>query len=592
MANWKKITTDTDLTALSSSLTVTDQAVSASVAALSGSASTARGLLGGTTINTTDSFLPFRTNSTTFSDSFISQPTSGEGGQRVLLLSNAAPFDEAIKLEATSQYAGIKLVAEGTGASSAGVVVSSQDGDITLRSGNAGFGTATNGDINLLANGATSDVVITSNNEIKIDSDDITAGTDVAPNILGVGADGRLQTSTIATDLTAISSSLTVTDQAISASVAALSGSASTARGLITDFPYTGSAEITGSLGVTGSVSFSAEIPTVGASVWSTGGTLSTGREGLAGAGTQSSALAFGGNGPSSATEEYNGSSWSTAGVGVLATARYYLAGAGTQTAGLAFGGFDGFANSAGQCTEEYNGATWSTAGVGPLSDARYGLAGAGTQTAALAFGGFNNVCTEEYNGATWGSGGALSTGRTGLAGAGTQTAGLAFGGYALAGFVSCTEEYNGATWSTGGALATARYRLAGAGTQNAGLAFGGNDSISDTSCTEEYNGASWSSGGALATARRSLAGAGTQNVALAFGGCAGGGGISATEEYSPTSVLALTKTFDYSESTGAVILSQVSSSLNFADDTAAATGGIPLGGLYRNGNFIVIRLT
>jgi hypothetical protein len=53
-----------------------------------------------------------------------------------------------------------------------------------------------------------------------------------------------------------------------------------------------------------------------------------------------------------------------------------------------------------------------------------------------------------------------------------------------------------------------------------------------------------------------------------------------------------ITKTFDYSGSTGAVILSQVSSSLNFTDDTAAATGGIPLGGLYRNGNFIVIRLT
>ena len=43
---------------------------------------------------------------------------------------------------------------------------------------------------------------------------------------------------------------------------------------------------------------------------------------------------------------------------------------------------------------------------------------------------------------------------------------------------------------------------------------------------------------------------------------------------------------------TGYVILSQVSSSLNYADDTAAAAGGVPLGGLYRNGNFILIRLT
>jgi hypothetical protein len=38
--------------------------------------------------------------------------------------------------------------------------------------------------------------------------------------------------------------------------------------------------------------------------------------------------------------------------------------------------------------------------------------------------------------------------------------------------------------------------------------------------------------------------------------------------------------------------LASVSSSLDFADDTAAAAGGVPLGGLYRNGNFVMIRLT
>jgi hypothetical protein len=41
----------------------------------------------------------------------------------------------------------------------------------------------------------------------------------------------------------------------------------------------------------------------------------------------------------------------------------------------------------------------------------------------------------------------------------------------------------------------------------------------------------------------------------------------------------------------GYVILQQVSQSLNFVDDAAAAAGGVPLGGLYRNGNFIVIRI-
>jgi hypothetical protein len=40
------------------------------------------------------------------------------------------------------------------------------------------------------------------------------------------------------------------------------------------------------------------------------------------------------------ATEHYDGSAW-TAG-GNMATARYYLAGAGTLSAGLGFGGYDG----------------------------------------------------------------------------------------------------------------------------------------------------------------------------------------------------------------------------------------------------------
>ena len=42
----------------------------------------------------------------------------------------------------------------------------------------------------------------------------------------------------------------------------------------------------------------------------------------------------------------------------------------------------------------------------------------------------------------------------------------------------------------------------------------------------------------------------------------------------------------------GHTILAQVSESLEFNSDSAAAAGGVPLGGLYRSGNFIAIRLT
>jgi hypothetical protein len=81
----------------------------------------------------------------------------------------------------------------------------------------------------------------------------------------------------------------------------------------------------------------------------------------LAGCGTQTAALAFGGDtGPptASATEEYDGSTWTTSPPG-LNTAREHLGGAGTQTAGLAFGGYTGTANTG--ATEEYDGSTWTT---------------------------------------------------------------------------------------------------------------------------------------------------------------------------------------------------------------------------------------
>ena len=50
--------------------------------------------------------------------------------------------------------------------------------------------------------------------------------------------------------------------------------------------------------------------------------------------------------------------------------------------------------------------------------------------------------------------------------------------------------------------------------------------------------------------------------------------------------------TGSFSQNNGFFVLTQVSQSLNFANDAAAATGGVPLGGLYRSGNFILIRLS
>ena len=110
---------------------------------------------------------------------------------------------------------------------------------------------------------------------------------------------------------------------------------------------------------------------------------------------------------------------------GNLSQARYSLAGAGTQTAGLAFGGRVPPGNTHPAATEEYGGATWTSGGT--MGTGRATLAGAGTQTAGLAFGGFDSsqtTATEEYDGSSWTSGGALGTARSEIAGTGTQTAG------------------------------------------------------------------------------------------------------------------------------------------------------------------------
>jgi hypothetical protein len=68
-------------------------------------------------------------------------------------------------------------------------------------------------------------------------------------------------------------------------------------------------------------------------------------------------------------------------------------------------------------------------------------------------------------------------------------------------------------------------------------------------------------------------------------------GNLEGTASFTLTSSYATTASYLNPVTNGYVVLTQVSQSLNFVDDTAAAAGGVPLGGLYRNGNFISIRI-
>jgi hypothetical protein len=108
------------------------------------------------------------------------------------------------------------------------------------------------------------------------------------------------------------------------------------------------------------SCSLKAAVTCPGSGTWTAGGALGTARKQLAGAGTNTAALAFGGSSPRfRCTESYNGTSW-TAG-GAMGTGRSDLAGAGTNTAALAFGGDTGALTGA---TESYNGTSWTAGGA------------------------------------------------------------------------------------------------------------------------------------------------------------------------------------------------------------------------------------
>ena len=304
---------------------------------------------------------------------------------------------------------------------------------------------------------------------------------------------------------------------------------------------------------------------------WVIGNDLNIARYGLAGCGTQTAGLSFGGYSSSvlATTEKYDGTNWSAS--GNLNTARRNLAGCGTQTAGLSFGGWSG---SVLATTEKFNGTVWSAGNN--LNTARMRLAGAGTQAAGLSFGGSDGAIrlatTEKYDGTNWSASGNLSTAKELLGGAGTQAAGLCFGGWSGS-VLATTEEFNGTTWSAGGDLNIARYELAGAGTQTAGLSFGGRDAALKNT-TEEYDGTIWTSGGNLNTAKTLLAGAGTQTAGLSFGGWSGSSALATTEKYGfPT--LSLTNLIDFLIFKNWLILTDEQTSLRKWDGTADAISSL-----------------
>ena len=192
-------------------------------------------------------------------------------------------------------------------------------------------------------------------------------------------------------------------------------------------------------------------------SSWGSGsGTLGTARNLMGASGVETAGLIFGGYTSyptvTGDTEEYNGSAYSEQ--NNMSTARAELASANQapQSSSLAFGGNIPPVNTSTTATEEYDGTSWTAGGA--LNTSRFGLGGGGTQTAAIAMTGRNsppNVAvtnTELYDGSSWTNSTAVATKRGQVAGGGTSTVGIVFGG-SDATVTNATEEFTGAALGT-----------------------------------------------------------------------------------------------------------------------------------------------
>ena len=142
------------------------------------------------------------------------------------------------------------------------------------------------------------------------------------------------------------------------------------------------------------------------------------------------------------------GGTWSTG--GDLSTARqgFDVTNAGTQTAGIAAGGYIGSPAANSALTELYNGTSW-TAGNNMVA-ARSNGYGRGTQSAAWSGLGMtgtspvaqNSTNTETYNGSTWTEVNEANTARRHGGEFGSSTVGIAASGFISPGSRAPNVEY------------------------------------------------------------------------------------------------------------------------------------------------------
>ena len=290
---------------------------------------------------------------------------------------------------------------------------------------------------------------------------------------------------------------------------------------------------------------FNTTVNTITGAAWSSGGNLGTARSRNTGGGTLTAGICVTGIVPGDAAtvnvEEYNGTSW-TEQNNIPAGLRD-PSGFGTQTAFVGAGGYTPSPAAIVSATNEYDGTNWTSGGALNVARESASIHSGGTLTAGVLNGGGVPPYkqTEEYNGTSWANANASSQDHFRTTITGTQTAAFIFGGYGIdpggpqaGASVTFTEEYDGTNFSSGDSLLAGGNAPMGMASPNKddSTCAGGFDQASSSrlSLTQNYNGTAWATGASLGTARYAGTGGGS-----AAGGFVAGGHVppttNATEE-------------------------------------------------------------
>ena len=250
------------------------------------------------------------------------------------------------------------------------------------------------------------------------------------------------------------------------------------------------------------------------------------GKTQLGGCGTVTAGLIFGGEPSTTATEEYDGTSWTN--VNALPTGGTDVGSAGIQTAALCVGGTNTTDKSF-----EYDGTNWTNGG--DLGTAmRFAVGTCGTQTAAMLTGGYHtppgtpSAIMQSYNGASWTTipqTYPVSADTPAFRTSGTQTAIISAGG---SGSNTTSKEWNGSSWTANNPLVSAVSAQVQQGTSTASLVATGHPGYGTG--LQEWDGTNWSTNPAtFSTGRSQAAGGGSTSAMFVANGAPS---VDATEVY------------------------------------------------------------